>query len=113
MVATQVVEVSLDIDFDLLFSEPAPLRLTTAIWPGQPRSRAPLRDVCIFDTPTPGQSIYDERLVARAVELLQRRLARKAPLDEGLVSAWLDEIYSGEIGDAWREDARASWQSLR
>ena len=106
MVATQVVEVSLDIDFDLLFSEPAPLEALLQRFGRVNRGRrAPLRDVCIFDTPTPGQSIYDERLVARAVELLQREFGEEgAPLDEGLVSAWLDEIYSGEIGDAWREE---------
>jgi CRISPR-associated endonuclease/helicase Cas3 len=100
LVATQVVEVSLDIDFDTIFTEPAPLDALLQRFGRVNRGRRyPLRDVHVFREPREDTIIYDDLLVARTLDVLER--ANRQPIDEGRAKDWLDEIYAGEVSERW------------
>jgi CRISPR-associated endonuclease/helicase Cas3 len=104
LVATQVVEVSLDIDLDVIYSDPAPLEALVQRFGRINRlgRQVDLAPVHVFRQPDDGQKIYDEALVTRTVAILDRENGQ--PLDESAVGCWLDEIYSGEVADRWRDE---------
>jgi CRISPR-associated endonuclease/helicase Cas3 len=103
LVATQVVEVSLDVDFDTIFTEPAPLdallqrfgRVNRGL-----RYRDPLCDVHVFREPHEDVPVYDDLLVQRTLDVLECENGQ--PVDEKLVGDWLNEIYAGEVAENWR-----------
>ena len=102
LVATQAVEVSLDIDLDTIYTEPAPLEALVQRF-GRINRRRKQRDLApvhIFRQPDDGQKIYDAELVRRTIVILEREHER--PIDESAIGGWLDEIYSGEIEARWR-----------
>lgn len=102
LVATQVVEVSLDIDIDTLYSEPAPLEALVQRF-GRINRRcrqAGLAPVHVFRQPDDGQFIYDEVLVQRTLALLECHVGQ--PIDEADIGGWLDRIYSGDVAERWR-----------
>jgi len=100
VVATQVVEVSLNIDLDVLFSDPAPLEaLVQRFGRVNRKGRLALAPVYVFSEPDDGQGIYDLRLVRGTLEVLAS--AAQKPLHEGLVQEWLDEVYRAE--DFWQD----------
>ena len=104
LVATQAVEVSLDIDLDTIYTEPAPLEALVQRF-GRINRRRKQRDLApvhVFRQPDDGQKIYDSELVRRTIAILEREHER--PIDESAIGGWLDEIYSGEIETRWRED---------
>ena len=104
LVATQAVEVSLDIDLDTIYTEPAPLEALVQRF-GRINRRRKQKDhapVHVFRQPDDGQNIYDAELVQRTLAILEREHER--PIDESAIGAWLDEIYSGEVEDRWREE---------
>jgi len=100
LVATQVVEVSLNLDFDTIFTEPAPLE---ALWQRFGRvnrvGRIPLAPVHVFRQPTDGQHIYNPLMVQQTLAVLES--AHGEPLDEREVATWLGQIYAGELLRAW------------
>ena len=99
-VATQVVEVSLDVDFDVLYTDPAPIEaiLQRAGRINRGRTDRTLCDVFIY-TDRPQYDIYNAELVAASM----RELAdlHEQPIDEATVTAMIDRVYSGKVGDAW------------
>lgn len=102
LIATQVVEVSLDIDLDTIYTEPAPLEALLQRF-GRV-NRAMKKGICpvhVFTEPQDGQHIYDERLIKGTLNVLNRENCR--PLDESAVSQWLDEIYDGEVATDWQK----------
>jgi CRISPR-associated endonuclease/helicase Cas3 len=100
LVATQVVEVGLDGDFDVLYSDSAPLEaLVQRFGRVNRRRRVPLRDVFVMKAIPEGSPVYADRLLAAAFEQLVR--FDGLPLDESEVQQMLDAIYDGTIGDAW------------
>ncbi|MEW6574356.1 MAG: CRISPR-associated helicase Cas3' [Bacillota bacterium] len=102
LVATQVVEVSLDIDLDVIYSDPAPLEALIQRFGRINRRR--LRDwapVNVFTEPADGQHIYNDRLVTRSLQLLEKNNGKM--IDEEGVSGWLDEIYQGEVTAQWNK----------
>ena len=102
LVATQVVEVSLDIDFDTIFTEPAPLDALLQRFGRVNRGRRySLREVYVFKEPLESP-IYDEVLVRRTVDLLERENGK--PIDEANTGDWLNEIYEGEVSERWRSE---------
>ena len=104
LVATQVVEVSLDIDLDTIYTEPAPLEALVQRF-GRINRRRKQKDyasVHVFRQPDDGQKIYDPELVQRTLSILERE--NEHPINEGAIGAWLDEIYSGEVEVRWREE---------
>jgi len=102
LVATQVVEVSLDIDLDTLYTEPAPLDALVQRF-GRINRRHRHRDlapVYVCTEPDDGQFIYKPAaLIKRTLALLAREDGR--PIEETSIGAWLDEIYAGELADEW------------
>lgn len=102
LVATQVVEVSLDIDFDTIFTEPAPLDALLQRFGRVNRGRRhTLCDVRVFREPREKTLPYDELLVQRTLDVLERVDGRS--IDEGLAREWLNEIYAGEVAERWKE----------
>ncbi|MCB9009808.1 MAG: CRISPR-associated helicase Cas3' [Ardenticatenaceae bacterium] len=103
LVATQVVEVSLDIDLDTIYTEPAPLEALVQRF-GRV-NRAMKKGICpvhVFTEPQDGQHIYDERLIKGTLRVLARENGR--PLDESAIGQWLDEIYDGDIATDWQKE---------
>jgi CRISPR-associated endonuclease/helicase Cas3 len=93
--------VSLDIDLDTIFSDPAPLEALIQRF-GRVNRRCLQQDpapVHVFCRPDDGQGIYDPSLVQAALRVLQR--ASGQPIDEAEVNAWLDSIYTGAIAATW------------
>ncbi len=98
LVATQVVEVSLDVDFDVLFSDPAPLEALVQRFGRINRSRRPEPcDVIVCTPVADSQPIYSEHLVRAAID--QLRGADGQVIDERDVQKWLDTFYSGVHGE--------------
>ena len=112
LVATQAVEVSLDIDLDTIYTEPAPLEALIQRFGriNRRRKQKDLAPVHVFRQPDDGQKIYDPELVQRTLSILEREHER--PIDEGAIGTWLDEIYSGEVEARWRENTKTPPQTL-
>lgn len=104
LVATQVVEVSLDIDLDTIYTDPAPLEALIQRFGriNRRRKQATMAPVHVFTLPNDGQKIYDPRLVNRTIQILSRE--DKKPIPENKISDWLDEIYEGEIAKEWADE---------
>ncbi|MCL4830654.1 MAG: CRISPR-associated helicase Cas3' [Caldilinea sp.] len=112
LVATQAVEVSLDIDLDTIYTDPAPLEPLVQRFGRINRRRLQrnLAPVHVFCGPNDGQGIYDEELVERTLAILDRENGR--PIDEGAIGQWLDEIYSDEIALRWQTEFDAATQEF-
>lgn len=106
LVATQTVEVSLDIDLDTIFTDPAPLEALVQRFGRVNRRRRmeTLARVQVFTKPDDGQNIYEPRLISRTIQILRRENGK--PIDENKVGGWLDEIYKDDIADLWQEEFR-------
>lgn len=104
LVATQAVEVSLDIDLDTLYTDPAPLESLVQRFGriNRRRLQSDLAPVHVFRSPDDGQKIYDEELVKRTLAILGRK--NNEPIDESAIGQWLDEIYSGKIAARWQAE---------
>ncbi len=107
LVATQVVEVSLDIDFDVLYSDPAPLEsLVQRFGRINRRRRTALRDVFVMKVIPEKSPVYERHIVDSA--LSQLAAVDGEQLDESIVQEMLDSIYGGSTGDLWFERVRQS-----
>lgn len=96
VVATQTIEVSLNLDFDTIYSDPAPLEALAQRFGRVNRvgrmARAPVH---VLTAVEPGQGIYDSRLVQRAVDVLRSRNGQG--LDEAELSRLLDMAYEDDL----------------
>jgi len=103
VVATQVVEVSLNIDLDTIYSDPAPLDALVQRFGRVNRARKKgIVPVHVFRRPRDGQGVYLERLVERTLDVLKGH--NDANIDEIAIGKWLDEIYSTpEIHHPWKK----------
>ena len=100
LVATQVVEVSLDIDFDTIFTEPAPLEALIQRFGRVNRARKkPPCPVCVLTSPASGQGVYRDSFVTAAIDVLLP--CNGTVLDESKLGELLDRVYSGEIERNW------------
>jgi CRISPR-associated endonuclease/helicase Cas3 len=101
LVATQVVEVSLNLDLDTLYSDPAPLEaLIQRFGRVNRRHREPTAPVHVFCEPADGCGVYDPSLIHQTLAVLGEQ-AGGQPLDEAKVQTWLDRIYVGGILAQW------------
>jgi CRISPR-associated endonuclease/helicase Cas3 len=108
-VATQVVEVSLDLNLDVLYSDPAPLEALLQrfgrVNRGQPAG-SPLKPVYVCTQPDDGQHVYRAELVRAALGVLQSMDGQA--VDEALVDELLAAVYQGKLAEAWWYDYRKS-----
>jgi CRISPR-associated endonuclease/helicase Cas3 len=101
VVSTQVVEVSLNIDLDVLFSDPAPLEALLQRFGRVNRGgRVVIAPVYVFTEPDNGQGVYSTDLVRGAIKVLYS-YADGNLLNESAVQGWLDEIYTGVVLEDW------------
>lgn len=110
LVATQVVEVSLDIDLDVIYTDPAPLDALLQRFGRVNRRR--LRDVApvyVFREPVPAKPRpYDPILIQAALRVLEKNAGRL--IDEAQVSAWLDEVYADpNIASRWLTEYQSAF----
>lgn len=113
LVATQAVEVSLDIDLDTIYTEPAPLdALVQRFGRVNRRGKKGLSDVYVFrECDWDKQNyVYDNELVRQTLTVLEREKDR--PINEKKIGQWLDEIYQGETAEAWRERYQKAAQTF-
>lgn len=112
LVATQVVEVSLDIDLDVIFTDPAPLEaLLQRFGRINRRMKKTSAPVIVFRQPNDGQSVYDAALVQATLRVLEKHV--NEIIDESQVSNWLDEVYTDElISQKWLKEYDESYQSF-
>jgi CRISPR-associated endonuclease/helicase Cas3 len=105
LVATQVVEVSLDVDFDVLFSDPAPLEALVQRFGRVNRARrGELRDVFVSSiNPKESGLVYQTSDVQRAVDLLRPKSGQ--PLDERDVQEMVDAAYE-PVASEWQNEVR-------
>ncbi len=95
VVATQVVEVSLDLDFDTIYTEPAPLEaLAQRFGRVNRRGAKGVVPVYVHSAPSDGQRVYDPRLVRGTLRQLND--VDGQILDEALLGDYLDTIYARE-----------------
>lgn len=113
VVATQVIEVSLDVDFDSLHSSGAPLEALIQRFGRVNRAGHRLPADVVIHPPdyrprrgTPAELWADGVYESTPVELAMDIVARHdgAMLDEQDLSRWLDEIYSSAWGQEWRRE---------
>jgi len=107
VVATQVVEVSLDVDFDTLYTDPAPLEALVQRFGRVNRGRKEhkLCDVFVCERPIGEKESrpYDVRPVELAIQQLMSYEGQA--LDEAHVTTMLETIYrDNQIATQWRED---------
>lgn len=110
VVATQVVEVSLNLDLDILFSDPAPLeallqRIGRINRLGQ---REPAPVVVFQGLEDVFARVYSPiEQVTRTLEVLKGVLAASSEkavlLDERFLPNWLDDVYTDSVLEAWEK----------
>ncbi len=107
IVATQVVEVSLDIDLDTLYTDPAPLDALLQRFGRVNRGR-PDKTLCpvqVFRQPVGMKESkpYNADLVQAGLDVLEHYCDDKA-IDEALVTTMLGDIYQGDIERRWQQE---------
>ncbi|ACL23508.1 CRISPR-associated helicase/endonuclease Cas3 [Chloroflexus aggregans] len=111
LVATQVVEVSLDIDLDTIYTDPAPLEaLLQRFGRVNRRGAKGICPVYVFRQPNDGQGVYGrDRDPNRAGHIVRVTLAELEPhngeiIDESAINDWLDRIYADPVlSQQWTE----------
>jgi CRISPR-associated endonuclease/helicase Cas3 len=110
-VATQVVEVSLDVDFDTIYTDPAPLEALLQRFGRVNRGRdeAMLCPVHVFRQPNSlGRKRpylpYDELMVNQSLTVLEDYCGGGRTVDESLVTTMLKKIYQGPVLSAWNAE---------
>ncbi len=113
LVATQVVEVSLDIDLDVIYTDPAPLEaLLQRFGRINRRCLKESAPVCVFREPVPDKERpYDPALIRAALQVLEKN--RDRLIDEAQVSQWLDEVYGdADIAGKWLKEYRSEYEEF-
>lgn len=112
LVATQVVEVSLNIDLDTIYTEPAPLEALLQRFGRVNRGcRKGICPVYVFRLPDDGQGVYGrlpgDQEQGRIVRVTLAELARHdgEEIDEAQTGCWLDAIYADSL-------LRSQWQEV-
>lgn len=111
LVATQVVEVSLDIDMDIIYTDPAPLEALIQRFGRINRRR--LKEwaaVCVFTEPADGQGVYEDDLIQEALKVLKKNSDQM--IDEAGVSDWLNEVYQGPIAERWNQAYKRAYHEF-
>jgi CRISPR-associated endonuclease/helicase Cas3 len=114
IVATQVVEVSLNIDLDTLYSDPAPLEALLQRFGRVNRGRnvRGQEPVNVFTAPIGEKELlpYDHALVEAGMAVLAARDGQA--IDEAQVEEMLRRVYEGDILAAWNAEYEKVAQSF-
>ncbi len=114
LVATQIVEVSLNIDLDTIYTDLAPLEALLQRFGRVNRGRRRaadgqpvLAEVQVFRGPIPDKNLrpYDLRLLRGTLRLLEELDGQ--PIDEAAVGGWLDRVY-----ESYADDYAEEWQRI-
>ncbi|MBR8742491.1 CRISPR-associated helicase Cas3', partial [Nocardiopsis sp. MG754419] len=122
LVATQVVEVSLNVDFDILHTSAAPLeallqrfgrinRIGALNHPAPVIVHQPHYAPRGRTGPDFADKVYDAEPTHLSWDILTRHQGRE--LDEHLFTTWLNEIYTSPWGDRWQDHADTSREIFR
>ena len=113
VVATQVIEVSLNLDFDTIISEPAPLEaLLQRFGRVNRRGKKETCPVYVLTKRPEEYDIYDRRLIEKSIEIIKKH--DEEPLREDTVTGWLDWIYDQEgLKEEWLERIAESRRQFR
>lgn len=99
VIGTQVVEVSLDVDFDTIYTEPAPLEALLQRFGRVNRHRwqvEGVKPVFVMEETDDWKYPYQqENLMRRTIQLLQDH--NEQIIDEARVTEWLNQIYEPEV----------------
>ena len=113
LVATQVVEVSLDIDLDVIYTDPAPLEALLQRFGRINRRRLKeAAPVCVFREPVPDRSLpYDPLLIKAGLAVLEKHNGQM--IDEAQTSKWLNEIYDNtDISIPWEAKYQSTYSDF-
>ncbi|GAB3119615.1 CRISPR-associated helicase/endonuclease Cas3 [Streptomyces calidiresistens] len=126
LVATQVVEVSLDVDFDVLFTSAAPLEALLQRFGRVNRVAArPPADVIVHEpawTKRRGKQdaargeevfadgVYEREPVTLGLDILRDHDGK--PADEAEATRWLNRVYASEWGEHWRKQVEEQRESF-
>jgi len=112
VVATQVVEVSLDVDFDALLTSGAPLEALLQRFGRVNRIAARELAEVVVHQPSIGprrggrdeyaDAVYPVEPSLAATEIIGRHEGQ--PIDEEQATRWLDEVYAAGWGEQWRRE---------
>jgi CRISPR-associated endonuclease/helicase Cas3 len=121
LIATQVVEVSLNIDLDVIYSDPAPLEALLQRFGRVNRARQ--KGICpvyVFRAPDDGQGVYgrhvDPQQNGHIVRVTMAELERHngQEIDEAQIDSWLDAIYSDpQLATNWEAAYQRVSESAR
>jgi CRISPR-associated helicase Cas3/CRISPR-associated endonuclease Cas3-HD len=120
LVATQTVEVSLNVDFDALHTSAAPLepliqrfgrvnRLGSRTAPGPVIIHQPSYGPRRGDPSQYADGVYDTEPTRLAWQILTRHDG--SALDEKLFGQWLDEVYASAWGQEWQADVEREYRN--
>lgn len=96
LVGTQAIEVSLDIDYDIIFSEPAPIDALIQRFGRVNRSREKGISPCIVfqEANEDDKFIYNPEIVSRTVEALEQiEKDSNGIIDESILQKAIDSVY--------------------
>jgi len=111
LVATQVVEVSLDIDLDVIYTDLAPLEAMIQRFGRINRRRLKeCAPVYVLTEPADGQGVYEDDLVQAALAVLAKNTDQM--IDEERISDWLDEVYQGPIAERWNKGYQQAYEEF-
>ncbi len=102
VIATQVIEVSLDIDYEVMFTEPAPIdALAQRFGRVNRKGERKPENITVFNEQVSIHKLYDEERVKRTVNLLENV---NNPMSEDDLVKITDEVYrEGYVGEELKE----------
>lgn len=96
LIGTQAIEVSLDIDYDMIYSEPAPIdALIQRFGRVNRRRKKGICECIVFEEHNPeDEYIYNPVILERTISTLKKIIATdEGIIDEGALQTYIDQIY--------------------